>query len=98
MNARAETVCQLRTYKSAWTKAQLCLVPTRHFFEPNWEQEKHVCWSIGMESGEPFAVARLYRQWAEDGGNSSYSFTQLTINADDHPLMKRFHRQGEEKR
>lgn len=98
MNARAETVGQLRTYKSAWTKAQLCLVPIRHFFEPNWEREKHVRWSIGMESGEPFAVAGLYRQWEEDDEAISYSFTQLTINADEHPLMKRFHRQGEEKR
>jgi putative SOS response-associated peptidase YedK len=98
MNARAETVGQLRSYKSAWAKSQLCLVPMRHFFEPNWEQEKHVRWSIGMASGEPFAVAGLYREWEEEGGEKSYSFTQLTINADEHPFMRRFHRQGEEKR
>lgn len=98
MNARAETVGQLRCYKSAWAKSQLCLVPMLSFFEPNWEQEKHVRWSIGMASREPFAVAGLYRQWAEDDGTNSYSFTQLTINADDHPLVKRFHSQGEEKR
>lgn len=98
MNARAETVGQLRSYKSAWAKSQLCLVPMRHFFEPNWEQEKHVRWSIGMASGEPFAVAGLYRQWEEDDGTRAHSFTQLTINADDHPFMRRFHRQGEEKR
>lgn len=59
MNARAETVGQLRSYKSAWAKSQLCLVPMRLFFEPNWEQEKHVRWAIGMASGEPFAVAGL---------------------------------------
>lgn len=28
----------------------------------------------------------------------STSFTQLTINADDHPLMRRLHKPGEEKR
>jgi hypothetical protein len=49
MNARAETVGQLRSYKSARAKSQLCLVPMRHFFEPNWEQEKHVRWSIGTD-------------------------------------------------
>jgi putative SOS response-associated peptidase YedK len=98
MNARAETVGQLRSYKSAWSRSQLCLVPMRHFYEPNWEQEKHVRWSIGMASGEPFAVAGLYRQWEEEDGTNSYSFTQLTINANEHPLMKRFHRPGDEKR
>lgn len=51
-----------------------------------------------MASGEPFAVAGLYREWEEEDGEKSFSFTQLTINADDHPFMKRFHRQGEEKR
>ena len=98
MNARAETVGQLRTYKSAWTKAQLCFVPMARFFEPNWEQPTHVRWSIGMATGEPFAVADLYRKWEEENEKKSFSFTQLTINADDHPLMKRLHRQGEEKR
>jgi putative SOS response-associated peptidase YedK len=37
MNARAETVGKLRSYKSAWSKAQFCLVPLYVFYEPNWE-------------------------------------------------------------
>jgi len=36
--------------------------------------------------------------WEEADGSATQSFTQLTMNADDHPLMKRFHRSGEEKR
>lgn len=98
MNARAETVGQLRTYRAAWGNGQLCLVPMTRFFEPNWEQAQHVRWSIGMADDSPFAVAGLYRNWDEDDGSRSYSFTQLTINADEHPLMKRFHRPGDEKR
>ncbi|MES2263968.1 MAG: SOS response-associated peptidase family protein [Pseudomonadota bacterium] len=98
MNARAETVGQLRTYKGAWSRSQLCLVPMQCFFEPNWEGPKHVRWSIGMADGSPFAVAGLYRSWTEEDGATSYSFTQLTINADEHPLMKRLHRPGDEKR
>ena len=98
MNARAETVGQLRTYKSAWAKSQLYLVPMLRFFEPNWEQPTHVRWSIGMATGEPFAVASLYREWEEENGKKSFSFTQLTISADDHPFMNRFHRPDEEKR
>jgi len=51
-----------------------------------------------MATGEPFAVAGLYREWEEENGKKLFSFTQLTINADEHPFMRRFHRQGEETR
>lgn len=98
MNARDDTVGQLKNYKPYWNAGQLCLVPMRVFFEPNWEQPKHVRWSIGMADNSPFAVAGLWREWKEADGSASFAFTQLTINADDHPLMKRFHKPGEEKR
>lgn len=68
------------------------------FFEPNWELPTRVRWSIGMATGKPFALAGLYREWKKKNEKKSFSFTQLTINADDHSFMKRFHRQGEEKR
>ena len=98
MNARAETVGELRTYKKAWATSQLCLIPALAVFEPNWEQPQHVRWSIGMEDKSPFAVAGLWRSWDEDDGTQSHSFTQLTVNADEHPLMRRFHKAGDEKR
>jgi len=95
MNARAETVGAKPSYSSAWRAAQTCLVPMTAFYEPNWESGKAQRWAIGMADGAPFYVAGLWRAW--DGGER-HSFTQLTINADDHPLMKRFHKPGEEKR
>lgn len=98
MNARDNTIGQLKNYKPFWNAGQLCLVPMHAFFEPNWEQREHVRWKIGMADESPFAVAGLYRDWKEHDGSTSFAFTQLTINADDHPLMKRFHRPGEEKR
>jgi putative SOS response-associated peptidase YedK len=51
-----------------------------------------------MANPSPFAVSRMLRDWIEEDGTTSYSFTQLTMNADDHPLMKRFHRTDDEKR
>jgi putative SOS response-associated peptidase YedK len=51
-----------------------------------------------MADKAPFAVAGLYRSWHDADGSESFSFTQLTINADQHPLMQRFHRPGDEKR
>lgn len=97
MNARAESVGTLRSYASAWKTAQYCLVPMQCFFEPNWETGKHVRWRIGMRDGSPFAVAGLLRTWADEV-SESYSFTQLTVNADGHDILQQFHRPGDEKR
>lgn len=98
MNARGETVGAKRSYAKPWREGQLCLVPMNHFYEPNWESGKHERWKIGMADGSPFAVAGLWRTWSEPDGTTAQSFTQLTINADDHPLMRRFHKPGDEKR
>jgi putative SOS response-associated peptidase YedK len=98
MNARAETVDQLRSFAPSWKAGQLCLVPMLAFFEPNWESGSAVRWKIVMADELPFAVAGLYRCWREADGSASFSFTQLTINADQHPLLRRFHRPGDEKR
>ncbi|MYM65420.1 DUF159 family protein [Pseudoduganella sp. FT55W] len=97
MNARAETVGQLRSFSSAWKNSQLCLVPMTSFYEPNYESGKPVRWGIGMADESMFAVAGLWRAWDGEHG-PEYSFTQLTINADEHPLMRRFHKPGDEKR
>jgi len=97
MNARSETVGQLPTYSGAWKRTQLCLVPMTAFYEPCYESGKAVRWGIGMADQSMFAVAGLWREWEGEAG-TEVSFTQLTMNADDHSLMKRFHKPGDEKR
>ena len=98
MNARSESVGTLRSYSSAWKAGQYCLIPMQYFFEPNWETGKHVRWRIGMKDESPFAVAGLWRSWPVEDGQLALSFTQLTVNADGHEIMKHFHRPGDEKR
>jgi putative SOS response-associated peptidase YedK len=98
MNARAESVGEKRSFSGAWKKLQLCLIPCASFYEPNYESGKPVRWKIGMASGQPLAIAGLWREWEEPEGAPSISFTMLTVNANDHPLMKRFHKPGDEKR
>ena len=98
MNARAETIASLRTYSQPWHDGQLCLVPMMGFYEPNYESGKAERWRISMADESAFAVAGLYRSWKEPDGVMSYSFTQITINADAHQVMKRFHKPGDEKR
>lgn len=97
MNARSESAGEKRTFKRAWTKSHHCLVPMTAFYEPCYESGKAVRWGIGMVDHSMFAVAGLWKEWEFDDGHE-YSFTQLTINADEHPLMKRFHKPGDEKR
>lgn len=99
VNARAETVGEKPAFADAWRFSQLCLVPLERFFEPKYETKtQSVRWGIGMADGAPFAVAGLWRAWEEADGRLSYSFTQLTINADEHPLMRQFHKWEDEKR
>ncbi|MGZ5800724.1 MAG: SOS response-associated peptidase [Burkholderiaceae bacterium] len=99
MNARVETVGEKRSYSKAWRLGQTCLVPAQCFFEPHYdESKKHERWRIEMADHSLFAVAGLWREWKEEDGSSSLSFTQLTINADQHPFMKRFHKPDDEKR
>jgi len=98
MNARAETIAQLPTFAKPWREGKLCLVPMQNFFEPCYESGKSERWRIGLNGEADFAVAGLYREWDESEGGKSFSFTQITINADQHPLMRRFHKPGDEKR
>jgi len=70
----------------------------RWFYEPNWETGKAERWAIGMADGEPFCIAGLWKAWEEKQGSFSFSFTQLTLNADEHSVMKHFHKPGDEKR
>ncbi|GGC93557.1 SOS response-associated peptidase [Undibacterium terreum] len=98
MNARVETVGEKVTYADAWRNSQLCLVPMHAFYEPNWQTGTAERWKIGMADEAPFAVAGLYRQWKEEDESVTHAFTQLSINANDHPLMKIFHRPEDEKR
>ncbi|GGX24535.1 SOS response-associated peptidase [Undibacterium macrobrachii] len=98
MNARAETIGQLRSFAQAWRMGQRCLIPLQNFFEPNYETGKAERWQIGVKDHSDFAVAGLYQGWNEEDGQQSFSFTQITINADLHPVMRQFQKPEDEKR
>jgi len=98
MNARAESMGEKRSFAPAWRKSQLCAVPMTCFYEPNYESGRAERFAIGMHDDALFFVAGLWREWGREDGGVHTSFTQITINADDHPLMRRFHKPGDEKR
>ena len=98
MNARAESLGERRSFSPFWRRLQLCAVPMQHFYEPCYESGRAVRHAIGMADGAPFWVAGLWREWQEADGSIATAFTQITINADTHPLMRRMHKPGDEKR
>ncbi|KQQ97164.1 SOS response-associated peptidase [Massilia sp. Leaf139] len=98
MNARAESLGERRSFAPAWRRLQLCAVPMAWFFEPCYESGRAVRHAIGMRDESLFYVAGLWREWAEEDGGTQTSFTQITINADTHPLMRRMHKPDDEKR
>lgn len=98
MNARAESLGERRSFAPAWRRLQLCAVPMTWFYEPCYESGRALRHAIGMHDDSPFFVAGLWREWTEADGRVESAFTQITINADEHPLMSRMHKPDDEKR
>ncbi len=97
-NARSETVAEKPSFRDAWKRAQWCVVPADAVYEPCYETGKAVRWRIESADGAPLAIAGIHQQWRAPGGDIVQSFSMLTINADAHPVMNRFHAPGDEKR
>jgi len=98
-NARTETVAAKPSYRNAFRKRQYCVIPLDAFYEPNYETGKSVRWRISHAEGRPLGVAGIW-EWKSDGPNGQplVSFSMLTINADHHALMRRFHGPTDERR
>jgi putative SOS response-associated peptidase YedK len=43
-------------------------------------------------------IAGIYRKYSGPDGREMFAFSMLTVNADDHPFMRRFHAPDDEKR
>jgi putative SOS response-associated peptidase YedK len=98
-NARTETVATKPSFRNAWKRNQFCIIPAENFYEPSYETGKPVRWRIFHAGQQPLAIAGIW-EWRASGadGLPLLSFSMLTINADGHPLMERFHKPGDEKR
>ena len=92
-NARFEQLLDKASYKLPWSRGQRCIIPAAVFFEPNWESGKHIRWAFERTDGMPWGLAGMWNTWTDkSSGEIHESYTMLTINADDHPLMKRMHK------
>jgi putative SOS response-associated peptidase YedK len=97
-NARSETVAEKPSFRDAWRESQHCIIPAEAFYEPNWQSGKAVPIRIAASDGEPLGIAGLWSSWKSSKGEIIYSYTMLTINADEHLMMRQFHKPTDEKR
>ena len=98
-NARSETVAEKQCYRSPWRHRQYGLVLLDNFYEPSYKSGRAVRWKIELASGESFGIACLWDRWTDrTSGEFVVSFSMLTVNADEHPVIKKFHKPVYEKR
>ncbi len=97
-NARSETAAKLPSFRDAWRQGYRCIIPADAFYEPDWRSGKAIATRIERADGEPMGIAGLWSWWKSPAGQEVLSFTMLTINADDHALMRNYHRPTDEKR
>ena len=69
------------------------------FYEPCYESGKAVRTAIKQANQEPMAIASIWDTWTEpETGELIVSFSMLTIEASNHPVMKLMHKPEDEKR
>ena len=92
-NARSETVMKLASFRNAWAKGRHCIVPCEAIYEPDWRSGKHVPTRFTATDGGMLGVAGLWQPWkSPETGEWTTSFSMITLCADDHPLMREYHR------
>lgn len=97
-NARSETAAEKPSFRDAWRKARHCIIPAQAIYEPDWRSGRAVATRIVRADGKPLGIAGLWDRWRSPEGRWIYSYTMLTVNADSHPFMNRFHKPSDEKR
>lgn len=90
INARAETVAEKPTFRSAWQRGQRCVLPLTGFYE--WEKlgRTRLPWLFAPADAEPLAFAGLWDRWQDPrDGAVIESCTVLTTTPN--ALLARIH-------
>ena len=97
-NARSETVHEKPSYRDAWRQARHCIIPAEAIYEPDWRSGRSVPTRISRVDGKPMGIAGIWSSWRNPSGDVTYSYSMLTINANQHAFMRQFHKPDDEKR
>ena len=64
-------------------------MPAQPFDKPCGETERIVWWRFRRADGQPWGLEGLWNTWIDRARAEAHeSYTMLTINADQHPLMR----------
>jgi putative SOS response-associated peptidase YedK len=77
INARAETLTELPSFKSLVTRCR-CIIPADGFYEWRKEGKRKVPMWVHLKTKEPFAFAGLWDVWRKSDGKKVESFTIIT--------------------
>lgn len=67
--------------------------PSVTFDEPCWETGRNVWWTFRRADGRLWGLAGIWNTWTDRAsGELHESYSMLTRNADDHPIMSRMHK------
>ena len=85
INAKAETVARLPTFREAYRKRR-CILPVDGFFE--WKaikgQRAKQPYAIAMKDGSPFGIAGIWENWKEpNSGEWIRTFAIITTDANE---------------
>jgi putative SOS response-associated peptidase YedK len=85
INAKAETVARLPTFREAYRKRR-CILPVDGFFE--WKaikgQRAKQPYTIAMKDGSPFGIAGIWENWKEpSSGEWIRTFAIITTDANE---------------
>ncbi|NJO34942.1 MAG: SOS response-associated peptidase, partial [Rhodospirillales bacterium] len=91
INAKAETVASLPTFRDAY-RSRRCILPVDNFFE--WRaikgQKTKQPYAIAMKSGMPFALAAIWENWRVPGTEAwMRTFCIITTTANE--LVSKIH-------
>lgn len=56
------------------------------------------CWRIQLQGAAPMGITGIYHLAQLEDGSEEWTFAMLTVNAEGHPVMQRFHKPQDEKR
>lgn len=91
-NARSELVAALVSLKSSCAKGRHCIVPCEASYEPKLRDRYAHPTRFAAADSPTFDVAGLWQTLKSPAPDWVNTFTMLTLNADDHDLMKLMHR------
>ena len=96
-HAKSDLASTGTAFRDAWLNGQRCIVPLQAFFEDDFRSGKAVPTRIARVDGKPMGVAGLWARWQGGDGEVILSYCLLTVNANNHALLRRYGPPGSEK-